>query len=259
MELQGKVALVTGSGRGIGEAICRKLSEHGAAVAVADIDGESAARVADELKQGGVAAVGLRHDVVSWDSTAAAVADATAALGPIDILVNNAGVTKQVALVDMDEQEWDRTLDINLKGTYLTCRHVLPGMIARQSGRIINMSSILGKNGIAYSAHYCASKFAVIGLTQSIAREVGQFNITANTVCPGIVESPMVDEVRQEMASMSSEFGSPSDVARWMRGLSPLKRTQQPEDIAEMVAYLASDRAKNMTGGSYHVDGGIVA
>jgi meso-butanediol dehydrogenase / (S,S)-butanediol dehydrogenase / diacetyl reductase len=178
-------------------------------------------------------------------------------LGGVDILVNNAGVSRLIQFLDIDEKEWDRLMNINLKGVFNTCRAILPGMVARgRGGRVINLGSILSKFGEENFSHYAASKFAVLGLTQAIASEMAHHNITANTVCPGIVYTPLWDGLF-EQAVASKAFESEQSVRDFVGNRIPLRRPQTPEDIAEMVAFLASDRARNITGASFHVDGGM--
>jgi NAD(P)-dependent dehydrogenase (short-subunit alcohol dehydrogenase family) len=257
LDLTGRVALVTGGARGIGEAISTKLSDYGATVAVSDTRLDAAQAVADKLAVQGGASKGYEFDVTKWQAALDVVAQVEADLGPIDILVNNAGVSSVVPFLVLDEAEWDRVLEINLKGTFVTCRAVLPGMVARKQGRVVNMSSILGKAGEANFAHYSASKFGVIGLSQSLAAEMAPHGITVNTVCPGIVDTPMWTDLYAAAIEGSDQFSSEQDVRDFVVSRIPLGRTQSPEDIAEMVVFLASDLARNMTGGSYHVDGGM--
>src|SRR5439155_22435523 len=159
---------------------------------------------------------------------------------------------------DLPEAEWDRVVTVNLKGVFTTCRAVLPGMVERRSGRVVNIASILGKTGEQGFAHYSASKFGVIGLTQTIAAEMAAHGITVNSVCPGIVDTPMWADLYKDALAQSDQFSSEDDVRAFVVGRIPLGRTQPAEDIAEMVAVLASDLGRNMTGGSYHVDGGMV-
>lgn len=256
-EFANRVALVTGGGRGIGAAIATRLARGGANVAITDYDGASADALAARLRGAGLQAAGYAMDVTQAASVADTVAAIERDLGPIAILVNNAGVSHFTAFLDMSEAEWDQVLTVNLKGVFLTCRTVLPGMAARRAGRIVNMSSILGKLGEPNFVHYAASKFGVLGLTQSLAAEFAAFDITANCVCPGIVETPLWNGLDEEAVARSDLFASAQEVRDYVRSRIPLGRTQPVEDIAEMVAFLASDKARNMTGGSYHVDGGM--
>lgn len=256
-EFESRIAIVTGGGRGIGAAIAKRLAAGGASVAITDYDKASADMLAESLVRDGFKAAGYRMDVTNSASVAEAVATIETNLGPVQILVNNAGVSHFTAFLDMSEEEWDQVLTINLKGVFLTCRAVLPAMAARKSGKIVNMASILAKLGEPNFAHYSASKFGVLGLTQSIAAEFASYNITANCVCPGIVETPLWNGLDEEAVAKSDAFQTAADVRDFVRSRIPLGRTQPVEDIAEMVAFLASDKARNMTGGSYHVDGGM--
>jgi NAD(P)-dependent dehydrogenase (short-subunit alcohol dehydrogenase family) len=257
MDLQDKVALVTGAASGIGKAIATTLAEQGARVAVSDRDLDAALDVARELEERGLSAHGFELDVLDWEGVHAAVARAESDLGPLDVLVNNAGLSSVVPFFQLSEEEWDRVIDVNLKGAFITCKAVLPGMSERGRGRVVNLSSILGKLGEANFAHYAASKFGVIGLTQTLAHEMAPFDITVNSVCPGIVDTPMWDQLYVDAVEKLDAFTKKEDIQEFVRSRIPLGRTQTPQDIAEMVAFLASDRARNITGASFHVDGGL--
>lgn len=255
IDLSGKVAIITGSGMGIGAAIAKQLARTGAKVAITDVNAKAAAEVVAAIEQAGGAATFFEHDVTRWDSCFAMAEAVEAKLGSIDILVNNAGVSKRVPFVEMTEAEWDRVLDINLKGQFLTARAVIPRMLARDYGRIVNLSSVAGKQAAPCFSHYSTSKFGVLGLTQSLAIEFAKTGITVNAVCPGIVDTPLHDQILVDIAKASGM--SMEDALRAFHGFVPQGRPQAPEDIARMVVFLASDMARNMTGGSYHVDGGI--
>jgi len=256
MELNGKVAIVTGGGSGIGAEIARQLAGAGAAVVISDIDVDAAEAVQAAIIAQGRKAIAIEHDVTSAASAAALVAKAEADLGPIDILVNNAGVSGNAPFLELTEAEWDRVLNINLKGHFLTARAVLPTMVARSYGRVINMSSICGKQGFPNIAHYCSSKFAIIGFTQSLAKEFAPLGITVNAICPGIVDTPINQHV---ITRIAGDAGLSRESA-WLDLVSniPQGHPQTCLDVARMALYLASDWAANMTGGSYHVDGGCV-
>jgi NAD(P)-dependent dehydrogenase (short-subunit alcohol dehydrogenase family) len=250
-DLTGRVAVVTGGASGIGAETCSVLAAHGAAVGVCDVDEAGAGAVADRIE----AAIAVRHDVRSLESGREMVAAVERDLGPIDILVNNAGVSRRVPFLELDEGEWDRLMSINVKGVLFTTQAVLPGMVARKSGRIVNMSSVVGKEAYPGFLHYCTSKFAVIGMTQGLAKEFAPDNITVNAVCPGIVETPLHDAVVAQMA----EGAGVSVEEAWANfvGSVPLGRAQTATDVAEMVAFLASDRAGNITGSAFNVSGGM--
>lgn len=225
-------------------------------MAVSDIDPAAADQAAAEINADGGKAGAFEHDVTSWSSAEEMVAAVERDLGEIGILVNNAGVSRRVPFLEMDEAEWDRVLDLNLKGQFVSARAVLPGMVERQRGRLVNMSSVTGKKGFANFSHYCTSKFGVLGLTQSLAAEFAPYDITVNAVCPGIVKTPLHEAILDEMAE--ADGVSVDEAWRSFVGMVPFGRPQEAGEIAEMVAFLASDLARNMTGCSYHVDGGFV-
>jgi meso-butanediol dehydrogenase / (S,S)-butanediol dehydrogenase / diacetyl reductase len=254
-DLAGHTAVVTGGGSGIGAETCAVLARYGAAVAVSDIDESSARTVAERIRAEGGSVLAVRHDVRDLDSGREMVGTVERDLGPIDILVNNAGVSRRVPFLELDEAEWDRLMSINVKGVLFTTQAVLPGMIARKSGRIVNMSSVVGKEAYPCFLHYSTSKFAVIGLTQGLAKEFAGDDITVNAVCPGIVETPLHDAVVAQMAAGAGV----SVEAAWTNflGSVPLARAQTATDVAEMVAFLASDNARNITGSAFNVSGGM--
>jgi Dehydrogenases with different specificities (related to short-chain alcohol dehydrogenases) len=249
-ELEGKVALITGAGSGIGRGIAHVLAREGADLVLTDVSLEHAQDAASE-----VGGVGLQHDVTSWDSCQQVVAAALDQKSRIDVLVNNAGVSKSVPFHELDEAEWDRVNDVNSKGVFLCCRAVVPHMMERRSGRIINISSMVGKEAIPLFVHYCASKFAVIGLTQGLAKELADYGVNVNAVCPGVVRTPLWEPLLDQL---SETKGVSRDEAwqEFVEGI-PLKRPQEPEDIGEVVAFLSSDRARNMTGQAVNVTGGM--
>jgi meso-butanediol dehydrogenase / (S,S)-butanediol dehydrogenase / diacetyl reductase len=249
-ELDGKVVVITGGGSGIGRGIASVLAREGADLVIADLDLGNAERVAGEL--GGLA---LAHDVTSWPSCVEMVDRVLAERGQIDVLVNNAGVSKSVPFHELDEAEWDRVNDVNAKGVFLTTRAVVPHMMERRSGSIISISSMVGKEAIPFFVHYSASKFAVIGLTQGLAKEMAAYDVNVNAVCPGVVRTPLWEPLLDQL---SENKGISRDDAwqEFVEGI-PLGRPQEPEDIGEVVAFLASDRARNMTGQGVNVTGGM--
>jgi meso-butanediol dehydrogenase/(S,S)-butanediol dehydrogenase/diacetyl reductase len=251
-ELDGRVAVVTGAARGIGLGCCQCLSAAGAAVVVADTDYEEAQKGAKTLAG---PALAVEHDVRLAASSEALLAATQQAFGRIDILVNNAGVGPQPGPVqELTEEEYDRVMDVNAKGVFLTTRTLVRPMIAQNSGRIINISSIVGQTGFGMVLHYVASKFAVTGMTQALAHELAPYDITANSIHPGIV----VTELHSRVVSLFSALRGQSeqDTWDWFRSRIPLQRFQTPRDIGEMAAFLASDRARNITGAAFNVDGG---
>jgi len=256
MELNGKVAVITGGGSGIGAEMARLFAEHGAAVVISDINLAAAEGLRSALVAQGHKAIAVQHDVTDAAAAAALVFKAEEELGPIDILVNNAGVSGNSPFLEMTEEEWDRVINVNLKGHFLVTRAILPGMVARSYGRVINLSSICGKQGYPGIAHYCSSKFAIVGFTQSLAKEFAASGITVNTLCPGIVDTPINNYAVNRIAKDADL--SRDDAWDAMVSNIPQGHPQTALDIARMALYLASDWAANMTGGSYHVDGGCV-
>jgi len=257
MRLGGRTALVTGGGRGLGQGICLALAAAGADIVVSDIILENAESVVSEVKNLGREALAIRMDVSDNRSVDQAFKHAFEEFDRIDILVNNAGVIRQAPVLEMTVEDWDLVIGVNAKGVFLCSKAVIPQMIEMRNGRIINISSISGKNGFPGQAAYGASKFAVIGLTQVLARELAPFNITVNAVCPGIVYTKMWEYLSSLRAK---EFGMTPDEAfkKITTERIPLGRPQSPEDIGRLVAFLASDEAKNITGQSINVDGGMV-
>lgn len=253
---EGKVAVVTGGGRGLGEAICKKLAEYGATVAVADIDLEFASAVATSLKDSGSQPYKL--DVTSWANAHGVIRQIEADLGEIGVMVSNAGVSHSIPFLDIDEAEWDRIVDTNLKGLFIMLKAVIPGMVNRRYGRVVSIASISAKAAYPRFAHYTASKFGALGLAQVVAQEVAPFNVTINSVCPGVMNTPMQKSLVQQMlVSEGGNFATEEEAEAWFTSQLPQGRSQPVEEVAEMVAYLASDLARSMTAGSYHVDGGM--
>lgn len=247
--LDGRVAIVTGAGSGIGQGIARVLSAHGARVVLTDLRTDGIQQLAGELD-----GVALEHDVTVWESSLGVTDAVLQRWGRIDILVNNAGVSKSVPFHELDEAEWDRVHDVNVKGVFLATRSVVTHMMEQRSGSIINISSMVGKEAIPLFVHYSASKFAVIGMTQGLAKELAPLGIRVNAVCPGVVRTPLWDPLLDQLArnrGISREAAWDAFVAD-----IPLGRPQEVEDIGEAVAFLASDLAKNMTGQGINVTGG---
>ena len=245
--LAGKVAFVTGAGRGMGRAIATRLVEEGAQVAVTDIDGANARETAGAL--GEDHAVGIRVDITDGGSVAAGVLITYQTLGPIDVLVNNAGWDRIEPFLDTDEELWDRLIDINLKGPMRCAQAVLPGMIERQAGgRIINISSDAGRVGSSGESVYSAAKAGIVGFTKTLAREMARHTITVNALCPGPTDTPLLSEMVGE--------GNERLIDSLKRGI-PMKRLGRPDDIAGAVAFLASDDAGFITGQTLSVSGGL--
>jgi meso-butanediol dehydrogenase / (S,S)-butanediol dehydrogenase / diacetyl reductase len=253
-ELEGKVAIVTGGGAGIGRGIATVMAREGATVICTDIIPGNAEDTAAAIRAAGGRAAALQQDVTNWQSCQEVAAKVIADRGRIDILVTNAGVSKSVPITELDEAEWDRVNNVNIKGVFFSCKSVIPHMIERKYGKIVTISSMVGKEGIPLFAHYCASKFAVIGLTQSLAKELAPHNINVNAVCPGVVRTPLWEPLLKQL-SANKRISEDEAWGEFVGGI-PFARPQQPEDIGEAVAFLASDRARNITAESANVSGG---
>jgi len=244
--LEGKVALVTGASRGIGRAIAVRLARDGASVAVNyRSDAEGAAKTLAAVTEEGGRGMVVQGDVSSGAAVSALVGAACGELGGIHILVNNAGISVDHLTVRLSEDEWDRVLDTDLKGAFLTTKEVLRPMMRQRWGRIINIASVVACTGNAGQASYAAAKAGLLGLTKSVAREVATRGITANVVAPGMVDTEMTRALSQE-------------IREWMLGQVPMGRPGTAEDVAGAVAFLVSDDAAYMTGQVLKVDGGMV-
>ncbi len=245
-DLRGKVALVTGGSRGIGRAIAIRLAQSGAKIAFAYRGNHDAAQATlGDLKGGGAHAMAVAGDVAQAEDVNRVVEATLSAFERIDILVNNAGITRDTLLLRMSEDDFDVVLETNLKSTFLMTKAVMRGMIRQRAGRIVNISSVAGVIGNPGQANYSASKAGIIGFTRSVAREVASRGITANVVAPGFIET--------DIWSQTSEQAKQA-----VLGIIPLGATGKPEDVAEAVAFLASDAARYITGQVINVDGGIV-
>jgi len=251
-----KIALVTGASKGIGRAIAIAFAKEGANVVVNYFKSEDDANdVVKEINAMGRTAVPVRADVSKIDEVKAMVKRTIDQFGRIDILVNNAGVSTMGLLVDLTEQEWDYNMDVNAKGVFLCCQAVARHMMDRRYGKIINISSAAGKTGARFLSHYCASKFAVIGLTQSLALELASYGINVNAVCPGYVETDM--QSRELVWEAKLRGISSEEVKRDYLGSVPMGRLGKPEDVAKVVVFLASAQSDYMTGQAINVTGGI--
>lgn len=241
-----KTAVVTGASRGIGRAIALKLAQDGANVVVNYSGSQAKAEeVVAEIKALGQQAIAVQANVANADEVKALMGAAMHAFGSIDILVNNAGITRDNLLMRMKEDEWDSVMDTNLKGVFLCTKAVARQMMKQRAGRIINVASIVGVAGNAGQANYVAAKAGVIGLTKTTAKELAARNILVNAVAPGFIATDMTEEL-------------PQDVKEAMLTQIPLAKLGQPEDVANVVAFLASEGANYMTGQTLHIDGGMV-
>ena len=256
MELQGQVAIVTGAGRGIGRATAHELARMGAAIVVAELDRATAESTATELRDQGHHALVVRTDVTSHEDLRAMVERTLAAFGRIDILVNNAGIYRAAATLDVTEEHWDAIMNINAKSVFFATQAVLPTMIAQKQGVIVNLVSMAGKVGSRANLPYSASKAAVISMTKSLALSHAADGIRANCVCPGFVETEMWTSVVRAQAALLEQ--TPEEFARQRRFQVPLGRMERPEDVANVIGFLASPRADYMTGQALSVDGGLV-
>ncbi|HEY6547428.1 MAG TPA: SDR family NAD(P)-dependent oxidoreductase [Vicinamibacteria bacterium] len=256
MRLEGRRALVTGGGRGIGRAIALALADRGAEVAVAARSRAEVEEVAGEARRRGVRAAALTADVGRAEDVKALVRGAREALGAIDILVNAAGIAPSAPLVKTPDEMWHSVMAVNLSGVFYTTREVLPEMAERGWGRVINIASIAGKAAMPYIAAYTASKHGVLGLTKVAALEVAARGVTVNALCPGYVDTPMTDA---GIANMVAKTGkSAADLRRHIEGLSPQKRLVTAEEVAALAVFLCGEDARGITGQALNVDGGTV-
>ena len=262
MKLQDKVALVTGGGRGIGLGICRCLAEEGASVVVADV--EETEEAAESLKGLDGDSLALRMDVRDEESVRRGVEETLDRFGRIDILVNNAGVlggmVLGVPLNDLSAEHWDRAYEVNVRGTFLACREVVPHMKERRQGKILNVASRAGRDGREALPHYGSTKAAVINFTMALAKEMAPYFVNVNAVCPGVIWTPMWDDLGRLYAEKFPEFQgmSPRQVFDEFVRRQPLQREQTPEDIGRAAVFLVSEDARNLTGQALLVDGGSV-
>lgn len=252
MSLAGKVAVVTGGGAGIGRAAAIALAEAGAATVVADVDSQAAQAVVDEINAANGRAIGVAADVSRAGDVSAMTRRAVAEFGGVDLLYNNAAIQINGSVTDLDEQEWDRVFDVNVKGIYHCSRECIPLMKARGGGAIVNAASIQGMATQKRVAAYAASKGAVISLTRSMALDYADNGIRVNCICPGSVDTPLL---RKNAAAV----GDADTVLQRWGSAYPVGRIGQPFEIARLVVFLMSDEASFITGASYVIDGGLTA
>ncbi|MFT5365561.1 MAG: NAD(P)-dependent dehydrogenase (short-subunit alcohol dehydrogenase family) [Candidatus Latescibacterota bacterium] len=245
LEFQKKVALITGAGQGMGKAVAFTLGQQGAQIAVNDMNANAAESTASELQKSGIQAIAVTADITKKNDVQRMVQQTVDHYGTLHILINNAGILYPTKVIDIPEGEWDRVIDVNLKGTFLCSQTVLPTMQKNNWGRIVNFSSTAGKNiSTVGGAHYTAAKAGILGFTRHVAKEVAQYNITVNAVCPGLIDTDMVrntiDPDRQQ--AYANSF--------------PISRLGKPEEVADLVAFLCSDKAAYITGASLDINGG---
>lgn len=246
MDLTGKTALITGSGRGIGKAIACKLASFGANIVINDIASSTYAdETAQELVKAGTDAICLKGDVRNFEEIEKIMKNTLDKFGRIDILVNNAGITKDGLLMRMSDEDWDAVLEINLKGAFHMIKAAARPMMKQRAGSIINVASVVGVMGNAGQANYVSSKAGLIGLTKTVAREFASRGITCNAIAPGFIKSAMTDQLSDDVK------------ADYFKQI-PLGRFGEVEDVADAAAFLASDMAKYITGQVLHIDGGLV-
>jgi len=255
MDLSNKVALVTGAGGVIGRAICAALAREGLKVVAADMDLQRAQAMVAQLREAGADALAVAVDVTQKSSVSRMVEDIKQHYASIDVLINNAGVIAVGPLAEFPEEQWDRIMAVNLKGAFLCAQAVVSGMMERRWGRIVNVASVAAKRPAPLQSAYASSKHGMLGLTQVWCQELGAFDITVNSVCPGFVDSVMWSECLGPAFSSRVGVESGEVVGALARTVMPLGRVQQPEDIGAAVAYLC--HAGNVTGQSLVVDGGL--
>lgn len=250
-DLKGKVALITGARRGMGRSHALVLASQGAKVAVTDINQEECQFVADEIQSKGGEALALKLDVTSNKEVDSAFDQTVKKFGKLDILVNNAGIFAPKPALELSEEEWDKTIDINLKGQFLCTQRAAKEMAKNRRGRIINIASVAsGQVGVGFAGgvHYTASKGGIIAMTETLAIELAPLGITVNAIGPGAIDTPMVQASQMPKEAMDA-----------MLSRVPLKRIGKPEEISAVVVFLASDEASYVTGATFFVDGGWLA
>ncbi|MFC5368941.1 SDR family NAD(P)-dependent oxidoreductase [Salinirubrum litoreum] len=250
-------AIVTGGSRGIGRAICTELAERGADVVVADIDTDRIQGSVDAVEAAGQEALPIRTDISNFDSVRDCIDQTLARFGSVEMLVNNAGIAGPTAACeDVSPDEWDQTLNVNLRGGFYMCREVLPAMKEAGYGRIVNIASVTGKRPLVNRTPYATAKMGIIGFTRTLAAEVGRHDINVNAVCPGSVDGPRIQRVFEQQAEMDDR--SPREVEQEVRDESARRELVDRETVANTVAYLCSEDSRQITGQDINVSAGKV-
>ena len=247
-DLKNKVAIVTGARRGMGRTHVLALAKAGAKVVVSDIDQNDCEKVAQEVKESGGEAIAIKCDVTKEDEVEAMVQETVSKWGSVDILVNNAGIAQMKPFLELTEEDWDRTLDINLKGYFLCAKACAKIMVKQKSGVIVNIASVaMGQQGIGFPTltHYSASKGGIVAMTEALALELAPYNIRVNAIAPGLIETAMIDPIKQD-----------KDLWKAMLSRVPMRRAGKPEEISNLVLFLASDASSYITGSVIVADGG---
>lgn len=244
MDLLGKTAIVTGAGKGLGWSIAERLARDGANVVITDIDGKSATQKARLIEQMNHGAMAIEMDVSRWGQVKAMVEEVVRKFNRIDILINNAGILgPYLPVTDYPEEDWDRVIEVNLKGTFLCCKAVLPVMKAQSYGKVVNLASVAGKDGNANMSAYAVTKAAIICLTKTLGKEMAPYNVFVNCVAPALIETEMAREMTPEQRAL-------------LASKIPLGRLGRPEEVAAVVKFLVSDEASFVTGQCYDISGG---
>ena len=254
----GKTVIVTGGNKGIGRGIAKRFAEEGAKVAIAAIDKDTPDAAAALAEETGAIIKGYILDVTDAKAIREVYREAEAALGPLSVSVQNAGVITIAKVEDLTEKEWDFNLDVNTKGVFLCCQEAIRRFRASGTkGKLVNTASGQARQGFIYTPHYAASKFGVVGLTQSLAKELAKEGITANAICPGIIHTEMWDYNDRVWGKMLGEYGPGELMAEWVEGI-PMQRAGTPAEVGGLVAFLASSDADYITGQTINVDGGLI-
>lgn len=254
MRLKDKVALVTGAASGIGRATALLFGQEGARVMCADLNGEGAERVARQIADAGGQAAAIQVDVCREADAQRMVRETVERWGRLDVLFNNAGLEFALPVAQVPEGEWDRLIDVNLKGVFLGCKYAIPQMVRQGGGAIVNTASVAGLRGVAWLSTYCASKGGVVLLTKALALEWARQNVRVNAVCPGVIRTAMVEAAIQRGEQVFGE--SQKDAWQRLGEGHPMGRIGEPEEVARAVLFLASDEASFITGAALPVDGG---